>query len=288
MTEPPTSKEQIEGYLYAFKSLVKEHNSRGDVSLIRLIFDEDRDTTGRRAIMTGIEVVDADLKRPFKETTLDGNARGWFERLPARSIDEWPELRKQFPTRFSTRRAYLTETTRIVRKANETMVAFKERWTAELGFILDVPEIMKISSFMDAYKFPELAKRYSDKVPKIVDEMMVRHDDFVRSVEAFANTELPKGEVSESSRKAQGLLRRQLKTSLESGKLNHLIKDVRQRGRGGSKGKDEGKDKLINMIRWWPDKKKRKSMDKVESWMNVLITFPPISLEDISDEPINV
>ncbi|GJX06500.1 hypothetical protein Tco_0194432 [Tanacetum coccineum] len=178
MTEPPTSKEQIEGYLYAFKSLVKEHNSRGDVSLIRLIFDEDRDTTGRRAIMTGTEVVDVDLKRPFKETTLDGNIRGWFERLPAGSIDEWSELRRP------------------------------ERWMVEPGFILDIPEIMKISSFMDAYKFPELAKRYSDKVPKTLDEMMVRHDDFVRSEEAFANTELPKGEVSESSRKAQGLVSR--------------------------------------------------------------------------------
>ncbi|GJT69475.1 hypothetical protein Tco_1028761 [Tanacetum coccineum] len=91
-----------------------------------------------------------------------------------------------------------------MRKANETLVAFKERWTVETGFITGVPEVMKISSFMDAHKFLELAKRYSDKVPKTVDEMMIRLDDFVRSEEAFASTELPKGEVSEASRKSKG------------------------------------------------------------------------------------
>ncbi|GJT90442.1 hypothetical protein Tco_1079287 [Tanacetum coccineum] len=36
----------------------------------------------------------------------------------------------------------------------------------------------------------------------MIDEMMTRLDDFVRSKEAFASTELPKGEVSEESRKS--------------------------------------------------------------------------------------
>ncbi|GJU00063.1 hypothetical protein Tco_1110401 [Tanacetum coccineum] len=35
-------------------------------------------------------------------------------------------------------------------------------------------------------------------------------------------------------------LKRQLEIALESGKLNHLIKDVRQRGRGSAKGRDAG------------------------------------------------
>nr|GEV37962.1 reverse transcriptase domain-containing protein [Tanacetum cinerariifolium] len=81
-----------------------------------------------------------------------------------------------------------TEITKIVRKANETLIAFKGRWIVETGFITGVPEVMKISSFMDAHKCPELAKRFFDKVPKIVDEMMTRLDDFVSSKEAFAST----------------------------------------------------------------------------------------------------
>ncbi|GJT66491.1 hypothetical protein Tco_1017971 [Tanacetum coccineum] len=122
-------------------------------------------------------------------------------------IDGWAELRDQLTSRFSRRKACFkdpTEITKIVRKANETLVAFKERWIVETSFNVGVPEVIKISSFMDAHKCPKLSKRYSDKVPKMVDEMMVRLDDFVRSEEAFANIELPKGEMSEASKKLGG------------------------------------------------------------------------------------
>ncbi|GJU06915.1 hypothetical protein Tco_1123345 [Tanacetum coccineum] len=200
---------------------------------------------------------------------------------------------------------------------------------------------MKISSFMDAHKYPELVKRHYDKVPKTVDEMMTRLDDFVRSEEAFARTELPKGEASKAFKKSTGpiskgkigstrqgidsigremrkgkrstarmallrtvhklhirllgltirdtiipwpmqlppktenqdryfdyhgekgpytndcfQLRRQFEMALELGKLNHLIKGVRQRGRGNTKGRDAP------------------------------IVFPPLSMEDASDEPL--
>nr|GEX16265.1 hypothetical protein [Tanacetum cinerariifolium] len=303
--------------------------------------------------------------RMFQQTC-DGNARGWFENLPNGSIDGWAELRLQFTTRFSTRRAcfkHPTEITKIVRRANETLGDFKERWIVETGFITGVPEVMKISSFMDAHKCPKLAKRFSNKVPNTVDEMMTRLDDFVRSEEAFASTEQDKGEMSEVSRKLMGpismredrfnrggygadrrrrweehvqqqrwastisptesqlnlqpprpmqlppkkenqdrycdyhgekenytndcfQLKRQLEMALESGKLNHLIKDVRQRGRGNAKGRDARRDKIINMIRSWPDDKKRKSVERDESWMKVPIMFPPLSVEDVSDEPL--
>ncbi|GKE93633.1 hypothetical protein Tco_1574728 [Tanacetum coccineum] len=42
----------------------------------------------------------------------------------------------------------------------------------------------------------------------MVDEMMTRLDDFVRSKEAFARTELPKGEASEASRISAGSVNR--------------------------------------------------------------------------------
>ncbi|GJR33370.1 hypothetical protein Tco_1109602 [Tanacetum coccineum] len=68
--------------------------------------------------------------RTFQQT-LDESVRGWFERLPLGSINEWSELREAFMT----------------------------RWTIETGFILGVSEVMKSSSFMDSLKCPELAKR---------------------------------------------------------------------------------------------------------------------------------
>nr|GEY85282.1 reverse transcriptase domain-containing protein [Tanacetum cinerariifolium] len=63
--------------------------------------------------------------------------------------------------------------------------------------------VMKISSFMDAHKCPELAKRYSDKVAKTMDEMMTRLDKFVKSKEAFTSTELPNGEALEVKNKRE-------------------------------------------------------------------------------------
>ncbi|GJZ21060.1 hypothetical protein Tco_0558099 [Tanacetum coccineum] len=60
---------------------------------------------------------------------------------------------------------------------------------------------MKISSFMDSVKSPKLAKHFLDKVPTTVNEMMERLGDFVRSEEAYASIELPKGETGESHRK---------------------------------------------------------------------------------------
>ncbi|GKG34969.1 hypothetical protein Tco_0437665, partial [Tanacetum coccineum] len=68
------------------------------------------------------------------QQTLYGSARGWFEHLLAGSIDGCADLRKQFTTMFSIRRACfkdLTKITKIVRKVNETLAAFKERWIVE-------------------------------------------------------------------------------------------------------------------------------------------------------------
>ncbi|GJU52159.1 reverse transcriptase domain-containing protein [Tanacetum coccineum] len=79
--------------------------------------------------------------RMFQQT-LDGSARGWFESLSPNSIDEWWRLREAFTTRYSTRKACYKEPheiTKIVRKANETLTAFKERWIVETGFIIGVP-----------------------------------------------------------------------------------------------------------------------------------------------------
>ncbi|GJV03159.1 hypothetical protein Tco_1336728 [Tanacetum coccineum] len=62
----PSAREQIEGHLSALRSLLKEHNERGNVSPIRLSFDDTEDQPRVQTVVTGT-VVDADLKKPFKE-----------------------------------------------------------------------------------------------------------------------------------------------------------------------------------------------------------------------------
>ncbi|GJU51260.1 hypothetical protein Tco_1220815 [Tanacetum coccineum] len=63
----PSAREQIEGHLSALRSLLKEHNGRGNVTPIHLSFNDEEDRTRVRTVVTGKEVGDADLKRPFKE-----------------------------------------------------------------------------------------------------------------------------------------------------------------------------------------------------------------------------
>ncbi|GJZ46271.1 reverse transcriptase domain-containing protein [Tanacetum coccineum] len=92
---------------------------------------------------------------------------------------------------------------------------------------------MKISSFVDAHKCPELAKRYSDKVPKTVDGMMTRLDDFIRLEEAFTCTELPKGEASETPRKSTGPVSRREDW-------------FHRRGYGADRRRNEGRSALNN------------------------------------------
>ncbi|GKD23882.1 hypothetical protein Tco_1225585 [Tanacetum coccineum] len=84
-------------------------------------------------------------------------------------------------------------------------------------------------------------------------------------------------------------LKRQLEAALESGKPNHLIRDVHQRGRGNQRGDGPQQEKIINMIRTKPLKeKKRKAQEVTEEWMNTPITFPLVSTEDVLDEPLIV
>ncbi|GJS65894.1 reverse transcriptase domain-containing protein [Tanacetum coccineum] len=176
---PPLTKEQIERYC--------ERKDVEDVDLKKPFKEALRTPLSHRII----EFVDGttDLKdhlnrfasaansdewpmsvwcRMFQQT-LDGSARGWFERLLERSINEWYELREAFAVRYSVRKACFKEPheiTKIVRRENESLMTFKERWTVET-----------------------------------MEEMMVRLDDFVRSEEAFSRTELPKGEAFKHSRR---------------------------------------------------------------------------------------
>ncbi|GJW16734.1 reverse transcriptase domain-containing protein [Tanacetum coccineum] len=118
------------------------------------------------------------------QQTLEGIARGWFDKLPNRCIDEWFELKRRFLIRFSQRKRCFkdpTEIHKIQRRANETLPVFKERFIEVSGRILDIPEIMQIGAFMYGHKCPELSKKFTVKIPRTVDEIMERVDGILRS-----------------------------------------------------------------------------------------------------------
>nr|GEV49155.1 reverse transcriptase domain-containing protein [Tanacetum cinerariifolium] len=209
-----------------------------------VIYQVQHPISGRRPPRTPEqEIASTNWRHPMFHQTMDGPARGWFDRFPNRCIDNWTDLREAFVERFALRRKCSKDSTKvakIVRRANETLPDFKERWTEEMSYIPDIPVVMV--------------------------------DDFVKSDEVFKNTELPKGEHLERPAIAQcrgsrhplhsyGSIpsrvdiyrrgdhyqpyvtprapdgrydnqRRELEIALESEKHNYLIKDARQIGDG--------------------------------------------------------
>nr|GEV09189.1 reverse transcriptase domain-containing protein [Tanacetum cinerariifolium] len=103
------------------------------------------------------------------------------------------------------------------RKADEMLPDFKEHSTKEMSYIPDVLIVMQISAFMSNSKCLELARRFSNQVPKTVTKMMRRVDDFVKSEEAFKSIELPKGEHPKRGQGMQFRGSRHPRTTYRSG-----------------------------------------------------------------------
>ncbi|GJW13912.1 reverse transcriptase domain-containing protein [Tanacetum coccineum] len=313
------NKSIIEGHVSALKELLKEPRNRDLIKPMLLDFDEIQDVSDELPANAKIYDGTGDPEdhigrfvgignqgewpmlvwcRMFQQA-LDGKARAWFDKLPPGSIDNWGSLQEKFLNIFEMLKACdkdPMEISKIVQKANETLPHFKERWVSESNAIPNVPELMQISSFMSSHKCTELAKHFSDNVPKTIDEMLKRVDDYLRYEEAFRSTEFPRGEFQRKDVPVQWghnsndcfHLKQQLELALESGKLNHLVKHVRQRGKGGQRNNGPQKAKVINMVYCNSLDRKRKTTMTDEKWMNVPIIFPPVLARDFSEEALVV
>ncbi|GJV33673.1 hypothetical protein Tco_1394073 [Tanacetum coccineum] len=193
VTPPPLIKEQIEGHLFALRSIIKDHNGKKKTNPIQLYFDEEDALIKETRIVKGKEVVDDNLINPFKEALKTP--------LTLRII-EFAGPKYKMPTNIKIYDGTTDPEDHLGRFANLREAFTTRKVDGRDWFIMGVPEIMKISSFMDSLKCPELAKRFSDKAPTTMNEMMKRLDDFVRSKKAFVQTELPKGETGEHHRKS--------------------------------------------------------------------------------------
>ncbi|GJU66392.1 reverse transcriptase domain-containing protein [Tanacetum coccineum] len=165
----------------ALKELLKEPSNRDLIKPMLQDFNDIQDVSDEE-----IEVNEKGKAKAGDEDLI----RAWFDKLPSSSIDNWGDLQRRFLNKFGMLKACdkdPTEISKIARRANETLPNFKERWVSESNAILNVPELMQIPSFMSSHKCPELSKRFSDNdnIPKTVDEMLKRVDDYLQSEEAF-------------------------------------------------------------------------------------------------------
>ncbi|GKA36049.1 hypothetical protein Tco_0722540 [Tanacetum coccineum] len=318
---------------YPLKTLVQLHNEspRSPVRPIRLFFDDEGGPKEKR------DEEPEDLLKPYKKVLKSPFSRRIIEfsapnhRTPTNlKIYDGSTDPDDHITRFvgaSNQGEWEmpvwqkcckdpTEVSKIVRKANETLLGFKERWTEEMSYIPDVLIVMQISSFMSNSECPELARRFSNQVPKTVTKMMKRVDDFVKSEEAFKNTELPKGEHPKKGTVVQfrgsrppyhsyggGPLRpytynrmdhyqpyvppRALNRRYDNRRHDHRRQEVNHL-RLDSLTKlpceiltTELQLQLLLVPNGYPSEKRKPG--HVEEWMKVPISFPPISTDDVSD-----
>ncbi|GJV72000.1 reverse transcriptase domain-containing protein [Tanacetum coccineum] len=107
-------------------------------------------------------------------STLIGNARVWFNKLPRDSIDSYEDLRTTFRENYLQQTKHIkdpVEIHHIKQRDGESTEDFMERYKAEILDVEGAPECMKISGFMYGITHPELIKRLYEKIPRSMDEM---------------------------------------------------------------------------------------------------------------------
>ncbi|GJV77149.1 hypothetical protein Tco_1508733, partial [Tanacetum coccineum] len=110
-------------------------------------------------------------------STLTGNARVWFEDLPPETIECIKDL---------------IVLHNIKQRDGESTEDFIQRYKSESGNVKGAPECMRISGFVHGITNPELIKRFHEKIPKTVDEMMQVATYFLQGQEAASNQERKK------------------------------------------------------------------------------------------------
>ncbi|GKB92257.1 reverse transcriptase domain-containing protein [Tanacetum coccineum] len=107
-------------------------------------------------------------------STLTGNARVWFDKLPRESIDSYEDLRTAFRENYLQQTKHIkdpVEIHHIKQRDGESTEDFMERYKAKILDVEGAPECMKISEFMHGITHPELIKRLYEKIPRSMDEM---------------------------------------------------------------------------------------------------------------------
>nr|GFB32827.1 reverse transcriptase domain-containing protein [Tanacetum cinerariifolium] len=101
-------------------------------------------------------------------STLVGNVRNWFSKLPRRSIDGFKELQRAFRLNFTQRKKYAKNHVKLAsvkQRQRESTSTYVERYKEECIHVKACPKILKISGFMNGINNPELIKRQNDRVP---------------------------------------------------------------------------------------------------------------------------
>ncbi|GJU52106.1 reverse transcriptase domain-containing protein [Tanacetum coccineum] len=128
-------------------------------------------------------------------STLTGNARVWFDDLPPESIDSYNDLREAFLKNYLQQKKCIRDPIvlhNIKQRDEESTEDFIQKYKSKSRNVKGAPECMRISGFVHGITNPELIKRFHEKIPKIVDEMMQVATSFLQGQEVASNQERKK------------------------------------------------------------------------------------------------
>ncbi|GKC04151.1 reverse transcriptase domain-containing protein [Tanacetum coccineum] len=123
-------------------------------------------------------------------STLTGNARVWFDKLPKESIDGYEDLKAAFRENYHQQTKHIkdpVEIHHIKQKDGESTEDFMHRYKEEVLDVEGAPECMKISRFMHGITHPELIKRLYEKILRSMDEMYMVTTSFLQGEVAAFN-----------------------------------------------------------------------------------------------------
>ncbi|GJR19939.1 reverse transcriptase domain-containing protein [Tanacetum coccineum] len=135
----------------------------------------------------------------ISNSTLTGNARVWFDDLPPESIDSYNDLREAFLKNYLQQKKCIKDPIvlhNIKQIDGESTEDFIQRYKSESGNVKEAPECMRISEFVHGITNPQLIKRFHEKIPKTMDEMMKVAISFLQGQEAASNQERKKAPLA--------------------------------------------------------------------------------------------
>nr|GEU92002.1 reverse transcriptase domain-containing protein [Tanacetum cinerariifolium] len=301
----PSLQDRILSHMSSLETLIRQYNEKAETTITptRLTFTEEESNKGKDKNKGPEGDKDEDLKRPYTEVLKSPFTRQIIEfsvpnhRMPANlKIYDSSADSDDHITRFvraanqgevddfvNSEEAYKsTELSKGEHPKKGPGISYKGNRPPRSGY---GNEHQRMDSYCrrdhyQPYVPPRAYNQRNDNCMYDNQRQKVNH------LRLDALTKLPRHYTNDCYQ-----LKRQLKATLESGKLIHLFKDVRQRrnNRGRQPGNNNGRGKVINMIWERGNSQKRKSWrNQGEDWMNVPITFPSVQTDDVSDDPLIV
>ncbi|GKC36899.1 reverse transcriptase domain-containing protein [Tanacetum coccineum] len=124
-------------------------------------------------------------------STLTGNARVWFDKLPKESIDSYEDLRTAFRENYLQQTKHIkdpVEIHHIKQRDGESTEDFMERYKAKVLDVEGAPECMRIFGFMHGITHTGLIKCLYERIPRSMDEIYRMTTSFLQGeVAAFSH-----------------------------------------------------------------------------------------------------